>query len=83
MLTASSTPGDAARARHVCSTRDLNITHLGLLHQQSLFSQIQIGSRNQSINKANQKQTFNMKFSAAVAAVAALSLGGVEGKKKK
>jgi hypothetical protein len=57
---------------------DLNTTHLGLLHQ-SVFSQIHIGVRNQTVNKANQKQTFKMKF---FAAVAALSLGGVEGKKK-
>jgi hypothetical protein len=37
-------------------------------------------SKPKAVNKANQKQTFNMKF---FAAVAALSLGGVEGKKKK
>jgi hypothetical protein len=80
MLTAMQfTPGDAAHACHVCSTRDLNITHLGLMHQ-SMLSQIKIGFRNQTINKANQKQTFNMKF---FAAVVALSLGGVEGKKTK
>jgi hypothetical protein len=57
----------------------LNITYLGLLHQ-FLLSQIQIGVRNQTLNKANQKQTFNMKF---FATVVVLSLGGVEGKKKK